>query len=111
MNIRIGHPARILEDLESYSIYAQLEKEVERLGLANFWDRIKKKIVERDKFEKPIPSLRRGLTDEEIIRLDKEKRGLRGLSRELIQSMARWIELNREISRLYLPTGQRSRRS
>jgi hypothetical protein len=37
MNIRIGHPARILEDLESYSIYAQLEKEVERLGLANFW--------------------------------------------------------------------------
>jgi superfamily I DNA and/or RNA helicase len=99
MNIRIGHPARILEDLESYSIYAQLEKEVERLGLANFWDRIKKKIVERDKFEKPIPSLRRDLTDEEIIRLAKEKRGLRGLSRELIQSMARWIELNREISR------------
>ncbi len=97
--VRIGHPARILEDLESYSIYAQLEKEVERLGLANFWDRIKKKIVERDRFEKPIPSLRRGLTDEEIIRLAKEKRGLRGLSRELIQSMARWIELNREISR------------
>jgi hypothetical protein len=38
MNIRIGHQARILEDLESYSIYAQLEKEVERLGLANFWE-------------------------------------------------------------------------
>jgi len=111
MNIRIGHPARILENLESYSIYAQLEKEVERLGLANFWEKIKKKIVERDKFEKPIPSLRRGLTDEEIIRLDKEKRALRGLSRELIQSMARWIELNREISRLYLPTRQRSLKS
>jgi len=66
--VRIGHPARILEDLESYSIYAQLEKEVERLGLANFWEKIKKKIVERDRFEKPIPSLRRGLTGEEIIR-------------------------------------------
>jgi hypothetical protein len=61
MNIRIGHPARILEDFESYSIYAQLEKEVERLGLANLWDRIKKKHRRKGQIRKTYSKLEKRL--------------------------------------------------
>ena len=62
-------------------------------------NKVRSLIEKRDKFIKPIPSLRRGLSDEEIIYLSKRRQSIRGISKGIIHSMAKWLTLNYEIDK------------
>ena len=95
--VRIGHPARIMEELESFSLYALFEQDEFSNQIKEKWEQVQLLIKKRDKFIKPVPSLKRGLSEEEIIELAKKKKGTRGIKKETIISMANWIKLNREI--------------
>lgn len=97
--VRIGHPARILEELEKFSIYAIFDKHDGAKEIKEGWEEVRKLIEKRDQFTKPIPAFRRGMSDEEIIRLSKKDRGFRGVSQNTIKSMAEWILLNYEIDK------------
>ena len=97
--VRIGHPARVMEELESFSIFALSEKHPEAENVKIGWNRVRSLIEKRDKFIKPIPSLRRGLSDEEIIYFGKRKQSIRGISKSIIHSMAKWLSLNYEIDK------------
>ena len=95
--VRIGHPARVMEELERFSIYALFEEEEKGKQVKAGWEEIKRLMEQRDKFTKPTPALRRGLSDEEVLSLSARGKGARGVKREVIRSMARWISLNQEI--------------
>ena len=95
--VRIGHPARIMEELERFSLYALFEQDELSNQIKEKWEQVQLLIKKRDKFIKPVPSLKRGLSEEEIIELAKKKKGTRGIKKETIISMANWIKLNREI--------------
>ncbi len=96
--LRIGHPARVEKKLlehtlsyvvqssEDYGRVEELRMEAQRL------------MEERDKFVKPSPRYRRGMTDEEILSIAKTGRNFRGVPSTIISSMARWIEMNRKVS-------------
>ena len=96
--IRIGHPARVekklmehtlsyvVQNLEDYKKVEELRKDAQYL------------MEERDNFIKPAPKYRRGMSDEEILRIAKSRKSFRGVPSRVIYSMAKWIEINNKIS-------------
>ncbi len=98
--LRIGHPARVekklLEHILSYVVQSTKDyKKVEKLRRE-----AQKSMEERDRFIKPSPRYRRGMSDEEILNIAKTGRSFRGVPSRVVSSMARWIEVNRKVSRL-----------
>ena len=97
--VRIGHPARVMEELEKFSIFAIFEAYEESKEIKTGWEEVKELIEKRDRYIKPISQYRRGLSDEEILYLGEKRKGARGLSKNTIRSMANWLVLNYEINK------------
>jgi len=99
--VRVGHPARVMEELERYSIFALFEEHEQAKALKDEWNRLQELIEKRDSFQKPTPQLRRGLKDDEIINLAMRNKGSRGLTKATVRSMANWIVLQSEVDQKY----------
>jgi len=98
--VRVGHPSRVSKDLKDTTLASLTETHPDFGKARKLREEADKLIVKRDEFLKPVPQLRRGLSDEEILKLAKRGRGARGLSPNKIASMAKWIELNERIGEL-----------
>jgi len=98
--VRLGHPSRVSSHLKDTTLSAQVQRHERYLEVKELRKRVENLIKLRDKFKKPVPSLRRGLSDQEILRLARTNKSARGLSTKTIKSMAKWIELNKEIQTL-----------
>ena len=100
--VRIGHPAKIETGLMKYSLDVQVRrhsryKEVEKLlsQIENL------KHFQEKRTKKPTPSRRRGMGDEQILKLAKEGKGFRGVPADTIQKMGEWIKIQQKIQQLY----------
>jgi predicted DNA helicase len=98
--VRIGHPARVREDILSQSLDLKLEKHPRYQKIREIENKIQKLKEKQEEFQKPIPSKRRGLTDEEIILYAKLEKKVRGHKIQTIKSMANWIQIQNEIQKL-----------
>lgn len=99
--VRVGHPARIVAGYENYSLIAHFNAH----PLA---DRINEKRAEitamRTKqrgFQKPIPALRRGMTDDEIVRSARSGKGRKKVKGKTMCSMYGWIKAERSIAQKF----------
>ncbi len=95
--VRIGHPARIVKELQEFSIHSIYEKSVEAKAIKSGWEEVALLVKKRDEFSKPSPSRTRGMSRERILKLAKEGKSQRGVGVQTIQSMAKWISADREI--------------
>ncbi len=95
--VRIGHPARVLEELERYSVFALYEEHEKFEKIRKGWERVRELIEKRDRFTKPTPQLRRGMSDEEIVYFGRKGKSFRGVPKKTMRSMANWILANYEI--------------
>ncbi len=98
--IRLGHPARVDRKVLDSSLFYQLERHDMFEEVRKINRKIEELMALRGMYEKPKPSLRRGLSDEEILRAAERGRAIRGLTPRQIISMAEWIRLNREVEKL-----------
>ena len=98
--VRIGHPSRVSEGLRETTLASLVEKHPAFEEVRSLREEAEMLMAKRDRYVKPVPQLRRGLSDEEILELAERGIGARGLSAERIASMARWIELNERIGKL-----------
>ncbi|WP_456432882.1 IGHMBP2 family helicase [Nitratifractor sp.] len=89
--VRVGHPARILDDLHRFSLPARLEAHPGFQAVRKGWEDFALLVRERDRFSKPTPARTRGMSRERIRRLAEEGRGMRGVGADTIRSMAEWI--------------------
>jgi predicted DNA helicase len=94
---RVGHFSRVSRKLIHLSLFSRVEEHERFSEIKELRNRIVKLKMERESEIRPSPSKRRGLSDEEILRLARRGCGARGLSAEEIKSLARYIELSREI--------------
>lgn len=100
--VRIGHPAKINDELMGFSIDALIREDPRYLEVQRMIDGIDEFKRVRDKnYQKPTPSQRRGLTNDEILTLAAQDKGKRGLRSSKIKKMAGWIELNNKIAILH----------
>ncbi len=98
--VRLGHPSRISRHLIESSLFYQLEQHERFREVKELREKAEELMKMRDRETKPTPQWRRGLSDEEIVKLARRKGGMRGVPAGVMESMARWIELNREVQSL-----------
>ncbi len=98
--VRIGHPVRITEQLQRFSIHYLYERHIETEAIKMGWEQIKAMAKEREAFSKPTPARSRGLGQERIRTLAARGKSHRGISPETMASMASWIKIDRKISKL-----------
>ena len=99
--VRIGHPARIYPDLRRVSLDVLVERTPRYREVLEIRAEIEKIRARQEEHTRPVPQRRRGLSDEQIMELAAVGRGSRGLEPGELQSMARWIELQRKVDTLY----------
>ncbi len=100
--VRIGHPARIDENLLKHSIELQITQDEAYIRKVGKLERKIEKLKEKQQqYKKPTPALRRGMSSEEIVHLAKRGISKRGVSASQILKMARWILIQEQINGLY----------
>jgi len=95
--VRIGHPVRIAEELQKYSIHFLYEQHIETVSLKEGWQEVKEIAQQRDLHSKPTAARGRGMSHERILSLVHKGKTQRGISKETMQSMASWIKANKKI--------------
>ncbi len=91
--VRIGHPARVNEKLKKHTLSFLVESEKDYSSVYKLKEEGEKLIEEQKKYKKPAPSKRRGMSDKEIMKLDYQGKGRRGVSKGEVSSMAKWLSL------------------
>ncbi|NPB06757.1 MAG: IGHMBP2 family helicase [Aquificae bacterium] len=99
--VRVGSPVRVLPAVRERTLDALVSREPEYGELKKLYDEIEKIKARQRALVPPEPRFRRGLSDEEILRLARLGRSARGLSSSTISQMARWIALRNEAKKLY----------
>ncbi len=96
--VRIGNPNRIMEknSILKYSL-EEIIKNEELFGkIRELKEKLNKLEKKKSKYLKPNPSLRRGLTNEQIFKYAFIGKSGRGVSVEKIKSMANWLKIDKE---------------
>ena len=98
---RLGHPQRVDKENVKFTLAYkvenhQLSEKIDKLR--NEVDKLSKK---RDEFIKPSPRYRRGYSDNEIYKMGMSNRGGRGVSPKIMNSMAKWLDVNKDIDDLH----------
>ncbi|WP_126992794.1 IGHMBP2 family helicase [Thermosipho globiformans] len=99
-HVRIGHPSRVSKKLLSSTLLFKIEKHERYKELNKLKEKFSNLIEEREKFQKPIQKWRRGLSDEQILKLSKEGKTTRGIPLKMINAMAEWLTLNNKIEKI-----------
>ncbi|WP_456329600.1 IGHMBP2 family helicase [Archaeoglobus sp.] len=99
--VRIGHPSRVEKKLKEHTLASLVLKHADYKKIEEIKREIERIEENMESLTKPTPQMRRGLSDEEIIRLAKANKGARGISTRKMRSMAEWIEARRVLDQLY----------
>ena len=99
--IRVGNPVRILKTIQKHTLDYLITLEPEFDKAKKYYEEIDKLKKEQERYIKPIPRYRRGLSDEEIIKRASTGTPVRGLSPKILRSMAKWLKIQEKIKELY----------
>ncbi len=98
---RLGHPQRVSKDNIKYTLAYQVENHPNYSKKEPVIKKIDELVQIRQTHTKPRPQFRRGLKDNEIKFFASKAKSTRGISSEKIKSMAKWLEYNDKVNKLY----------
>lgn len=99
--IRIGHPARVSEKTKKLLIYNAVKNKQSYINAQKMREEMNELIEKRNKYKKPNPGLRRGMSDDQIKKYARNKKSFRGITAKKLKSMSKWIRYNEMIDELY----------
>ncbi|MDK2784074.1 MAG: hypothetical protein PWQ32_1663 [Thermococcaceae archaeon] len=99
--VRLGHPSRVSKHLKESTLAFQVESHERYRRVRELRNKAERLAMMRDQYKKPTPSLRRGLTNKQILKLAEKGRGARGVPAKDVKEMSMWILLNEEVQKLY----------
>ncbi|MDI3497367.1 IGHMBP2 family helicase [Archaeoglobus sp.] len=99
--VRLGHPSRVEKRLKEHTLASLVLNHPDYRRIEEIKGKIEEIERRMERLTKPSPQLRRGLSDEEILRLARSNRGARGVAAKKIRSMAEWIEARKALDQLY----------
>ena len=91
--LRVGHPARVMKHLLQHTLDYRVEQDPRYPEIARLLDEIQEWRSRQAEYTPPTAENRRGLTDQQIRRLARRGESARGLSPGMIQSMAKWLDI------------------
>lgn len=95
--VRVGHPARVTETLRQNTLDYIVEKKDKYQEAQKLWSKVSELNDEQDKHQFPSGRWRRGMNNEKIKELAEKGKGSRGVPSDVIESMAKWIEIQETI--------------
>ncbi len=98
--VRVGHPARITESLRQHSLEYLAGKKEKYQKAQELRNKASKLNQEQENYPLPSKGLRRGLSNEAIKNLARKGQGSRGIPPGKVKQVAKWIELQEQISDL-----------
>lgn len=98
--VRIGNLSKVSEKASLFYLDNLIKTESIYEKIKEVKERMEKVLKKRDKYLKPKPSLKRGLSEKDILRLAFLGKGARGIDEKTIRSMANWIKYNKEYEEL-----------
>ncbi len=99
--VRIGHPARVIPSLRRRSLDYLVQEDPDYVKAQELRERAYE-LKERMKgFIMPEMRWRRGLSDDAIVELAREKRTVRGIPAEKLKGMRKWIAVKQRVDRLF----------
>ncbi|WGI17614.1 IGHMBP2 family helicase [Methanonatronarchaeum sp. AMET-Sl] len=98
--VRVGHPARVTETLKQHTLDHILQNVEAYKEGQSARQKAYRLLDEQEKHTYPSGRWRRGLSNKAIQDLAKKGEGARGIPPKKIESMAKWIELKKEIDQL-----------
>ncbi|ASJ10341.1 AAA family ATPase [Thermococcus sp. P6] len=99
--VRVGHPSRVSRGLQETTL-AYLMTRHELYGeLRELRENLQKLKERRDSFTRPAPRYRRGLSDDQILKLASRGIGIRGIPARTVREMAEWIRLNELVRKTF----------
>ena len=96
--IRLGQLQRIEQSVRQYSLTSLVEQHTQYPKLQSYQKIIEEYKEELQYYTKPISQNRRGLTNKQIKEYAKRHKTARNISKDTIQSMARWIDYDEKIT-------------
>ena len=99
--IRVGNPVRVLKTIQKHTLDYLITLEPEFDKAKKYYEEIDKLKKEQERYIKPVPRYRRGLSDKEIIKRASTGTPVRGLSPKILRSMAKWLKIQEKIKELY----------
>lgn len=97
---RLGHPQRVDKENIRFTLAYKVENHPLNEKIKDLREKADRLSEKRDEFTKPTPRYRRGYSDSEIYRLGVMRKGGRGISPAIMNSMARWLEQNKNIDEI-----------
>ena len=98
--LRLGNPARINQNLVTHSLDYQLQFENDFQEAQSCWQKIDQLKDKQKNHEPATGQNRRGLRDNQIKTLAGEGKTSRGIPPGKLKAMAKWLEIQEEISNL-----------
>jgi len=99
--VRVGHPARVIPSLRRRSLDYIVQEDADYINAQAFREKANKLKERMESFTMPEMRWRRGLSDEEILKLAAEGKTTRGIPEKKIGSMKQWIDLRQRIDKLF----------
>ncbi|WP_457598844.1 IGHMBP2 family helicase [Hydrogenimonas sp.] len=99
--VRIGHPARIDERLERFSLFARIEADPRSEKVRQMVEEAQALVEARNRYSKPTPGRLRGMSRERVRSLAASGRSYRGVDIATIRSMAEWIREDEKVERFF----------
>lgn len=101
--IRIGHPIRVNKKLREHTLDKVVLKHQDYLEAEKLRDEVSDLINKQESYIYPGGKYRRGLSDQEIKNYAEKdlEHHVRGISPEVIQEMAGWLELQAKIDKYF----------
>ncbi len=99
--VRVGNPVRLDPKLKEHSLDYKIRNHKDYKFIENAYKKINKLIENRDRYLRPSPGLKRGLSDNTILEIAEAGGATRGLTQKQIAKMAKWISLNNEVKAEY----------
>lgn len=96
--IRLGQPQRIEQSVRQYSLTSLVEQHTQYPKLQSYQKIIEEYTQELQYYTKPTSQNRRGLTNKQIKEYARKHKTARNISKDTIQSMARWIDYDEKIT-------------
>ncbi|SFP01699.1 IGHMBP2 family helicase [Hydrogenimonas thermophila] len=99
--VRVGHPARIDESLEKFSLFSLIEVDERSKRVKMMLEEVGKLVEVRNRYSKPTPSRLRGMSKERVKKLSALGKSYRGVDIKTINSMAQWIKEDEKFEKFF----------
>jgi len=99
--LRLGQTKRISPENRKYSLESKILEHPSNNKLQGYYQVIDEYTEELNYYTKPTQQNSKGLTDNQIKKYAQKHKSIRGIDKNTIQSMARWIDYKEKIGQLY----------